>query len=161
VAIPLLVRDILGFSMKIYLDACCLNRLTDDQTQLRIRQEAEAVEQILRRMRDGEIRWISSEALTDEIGRNPDGARRVENAALLALASESVEVNDAIARRAANLQIAGYGAYDALHLACAEAAQVDALLTTDDGFIRKVSRRDGSPLVRVLNPLSWSKGNLR
>jgi len=46
--------------MKIYLDACCLNRLTDDQAQLRIRREAEAVEQILRRMRDGEIRWIAS-----------------------------------------------------------------------------------------------------
>jgi len=28
--------------MKIYLDGCCLNRLTDDQTQLRIRQEADA-----------------------------------------------------------------------------------------------------------------------
>jgi predicted nucleic acid-binding protein len=147
--------------MRVYLDACCLNRLTDDQTQLRIRQEAEAVEQIFRRMRDGEIRWICSEALVDEIGRNPDGARRMENAALLALASESLEVDGSIARRAANLQTAGYGAYDALHLACAEAAQVDVLLTTDDGFIRKVSRRDGSPLVRVLNPLSWSKGNLR
>ena len=111
--------------MKIYFDACCLNRLTDDQAQLRIRREAEAVEQILRRLRDGEIQWISSEALTDEIDRNPDVERRLENAALLALASESIEVDNSIADRAANLQIAGYGAYDALHLACAEAAQVD------------------------------------
>jgi predicted nucleic acid-binding protein len=133
--------------MKVYLDACCLNRLTDDQTQLRIRQEAEAVEQILRQMRDGRIQWISSEALTDEIDRNPDWERRLENAALLALASENLEVDNSIADRAANLQIAGYGAYDALHLACAEAAQVDVLFTTDDGFIRRASRREGNPLV--------------
>jgi predicted nucleic acid-binding protein len=108
--------------MKIYLDACCLNRLTDDQAQLRIRREAEAVEQILRRMRDGEIQWIASEALADEIDRNPNMERRLENAALLTLASEVVQVNDHIVRRARDLQDAGYGAFDALHLACAEAA---------------------------------------
>jgi len=34
---------------KIYLDACCINRLTDDQTQRRIREEAGAIELILRR----------------------------------------------------------------------------------------------------------------
>ena len=146
--------------MKIYLDACCLNRLTDDQPQLRIRQEVEAVEQILRRMRAGEIQWISSEVLVDEIDRNSNVERRLENAALLTLASESLEVDAVIASRAADLQIAGYGAYDALHLACAEAARVDVLLTTDDGFIRKASRRDGKPLVAVRNPLFWSKGNL-
>jgi predicted nucleic acid-binding protein len=147
--------------MKVYLDACCINRLTDDQAQARIRQEAEAVELILRRMRDGGIQWISSEALADEIERNPHVERRLENGALLALASESIEVNDPIAARAANLQSAGYGAYDALHLACAEAAGVDALLTTDDDFIRRASRGIGRPRVAVLNPLSWSKENLR
>src|SRR5260370_10502083 len=114
--------------MRIYLDACCLSRLTEDQAQLRIRREAEAVEQILRRIRGSEIQWISSEALTDEIDRNPDVQRRLENAALLALASESVQVDDSIALRAANLQIAGYGAYDAMHLSRHEAAYVDALL---------------------------------
>lgn len=79
---------------------------------------------------------------------------------MLAIASENVEVDDLIARRAADLQIAGYGAYDALHLACAEAARVDILLTTDDVFIRKASRQLGKPSVAVLNPLSWTKENL-
>lgn len=146
--------------MKIYFDACCINRLTDDQTQARIRQEAEAVELVLRRIQEGVIQWISSEALVDEISRNPNVERRLENAALLALASEGIEVTESIAERAANLQSAGYGAYDALHLACAEAAGVDVLLTTDDEFIRKASRGIGSPRVAVLNPLSWSKENL-
>lgn len=124
--------------MKIYLDVCCLNRLTDNQMQSRIRHEAEAVESILGLMRRGRMLWISSEALIDEIDRNPDNDRRLKNTELLALASETVEVNDAIAARASALETAGYGAYDALHLACAEAAYVDVLLTTDDRFIAKL-----------------------
>jgi predicted nucleic acid-binding protein len=144
--------------MKVYFDACCLNRLTDDQTQLRIRREADAVEQLLRQVQAGELQWISSDALADEIERNPDAVRRLENAALLATAYESVAVDDRIAGRAADLQRAGYGAYDALHLACAEAARVDVLLTTDDAFLQKASRRDGQPRVAVSNPISWSKG---
>lgn len=146
--------------MRLYLDACCLNRLTDDQTQLRIQQEAQAVELILSSVQSGEIEWISSDALAEEIDRNPSVERRLENMALLAIASEKVEVDDRIASRAADLQIAGYAGYDALHLACAEAARADVLLTTDDAFIRKASRGLGKPLVAVLNPLFWSQESL-
>jgi hypothetical protein len=86
-------------------------------------------------MLHGTIQWISSEALVDEIERNPDVEKRLENIALLALASERIEVDDFVAGRAADLRMAGYGAYDALHLACAEAAQVDVLLPpTTDSF---------------------------
>jgi hypothetical protein len=102
---------------------------------------------------------MTFERFPDEIERNPEVERRLENTALLVLASERIEVDDSVAARAASLQIAGYGPYDALHLACAEAAQVDVLLTTDDVFIRKASRRDGNPLVAVLNPLFWNKRN--
>lgn len=143
--------------MKIYLDACCINRLTDDQSQERIRREAAAVELILKRVRRGSIQWVSSDALIDEINRNPNVERRLENAALLVHASQIVELNAEIADRAASLEKIGYGPYDALHLACAESARVDVLLTTDDAFIRRASRGEGSPLVTVKNPLSWSE----
>jgi len=103
---------------------------------------------------------ISSEALADEIDKNPNVERRLENVALVGLAHETVEVNDRIARCAVSLETAGYGPYDALHLACAEAAQVDVLLTTDDGFVRSALQQDGRPLVPARNPLSWSKENL-
>jgi predicted nucleic acid-binding protein len=106
------------------------------------------------------VQWISSEALTDEINRNPHLERRLGNAALLRLANQTIEVDQKTAGRAKDLEAVGYGALDALHLACAEAAQVDVLLTTDDGFVRKASRIDGSPRVPVRNPVSWSKGNL-
>jgi len=93
----------------------------------------------------------------EEIDKNPAAERRLANAVLLTLASETIEVNDHIADRAGQLQATGYGPFDALHLACAEAARADVLLTTDDGFIKKVARDVGSPLIAVRNPLHWSQ----
>ncbi|HME07968.1 MAG TPA: PIN domain-containing protein [Bryobacteraceae bacterium] len=143
--------------MRIYLDACCLSRLTDDQTQRRVCQEAEAVEKILKQVREDLIQWVSSDALAEELGRNPHEGRKIDSIALLALASETIETSGGIRSRARQLQHAGYGPFDALHLACAEAAHADVLLTTDDGLMRKASRGDGRPRVAVLNPLSWSQ----
>ena len=71
--------------MRVYLDACCLARLTDDQSQPRIRREAEAVERVLFLVRHGSVVLISSEALRDEIGRNPSDERRLEGEALVSL----------------------------------------------------------------------------
>jgi hypothetical protein len=52
--------------VKIYLDVCCLSRLTDNQSQARIREEAEAIERVLARVRMGLVDMISSEALEGE-----------------------------------------------------------------------------------------------
>jgi hypothetical protein len=41
--------------MRVYLDACCLSRLTDDQSQARIREEAEAIERVLAGVRRGTV----------------------------------------------------------------------------------------------------------
>lgn len=62
--------------MRIYLDACAINRLTDDQRQARILAEAEAVEQVLDLITTGSGRWIASSALRDELERNPNEAKR-------------------------------------------------------------------------------------
>ena len=141
--------------MKIYLDACCLNRLTDDQSQSRIAEEAEAVEKILRLLRDGEIEWLSSTVLKAETSNNPDAERRHEVEVLLSLATDTITLDSQIIRRATELEAAGYGAFDALHLSSAEAGMADVLLTTDDRFIRRADRAVGSPRVRVLNPVEW------
>ena len=78
--------------MKVYLDACCLSRLTDDQSQPRIHEEAEAVERVLAQVRLGAVDLISSEALQDEARRNPSMERRLEAETLLSLASEIVSL---------------------------------------------------------------------
>lgn len=46
----------------VYLDVCCFNRPYDDQTQDRVRLEAEAVLLILRRIEAGEWRLSVSGA---------------------------------------------------------------------------------------------------
>lgn len=143
--------------MKVYLDACCLGRLTDDQSQARIREEAEAVEQVLVGVRRGTGELLSSEALDDEVRRNPSTERRVEAQATLFLAVSSIKIGEAIALRAQNLVGLGYGPFDALHLAAAESAGADVLLTTDDRLLNRTARRLGNPQIPVQNPLSWIK----
>ena len=54
--------------MKIYLDVSCLNRPFDDQAQVRIRLEAEAVLLILERFDDGAWEQVSSDMAAIETG---------------------------------------------------------------------------------------------
>jgi len=132
-----------------------LNRLTDDQSQARIRQEAEAVEAILGLVREGKATWVSSTVVEIEINRNPDADRRHEVAALLAFAEEVVVPRSRSAERAAFLQKLGFDPFDALHLACAEQGQADVFLTTDDDLIRRAGRCSKELRTRVGNPVSW------
>jgi predicted nucleic acid-binding protein len=129
--------------------------LTDDQRQPRIAAEAEAVERIFGLLRAGRIEWFSSPALEAETSGNPDAERRYEVAVLLTLATDKVPLDSQIIQRAVDLEALGYGAFDALHLSCAEAGGAEVLLTTDDRFIRRSARAVGSPRVRVLNPVEW------
>jgi predicted nucleic acid-binding protein len=137
------------------LDACCLNRLTDDQSQLRVREEAEAIEHILGMVRQGRATWVSSTILDLEISRNPDQERRNDVNSLLVLASEVVRPKTENADRAAELQKLGISSFDALHLACAERGEVDVFLTTDDGLLSRARRHGTALRVRAENPLSW------
>ena len=75
----------------VYLDACCLNRPFDDQTQTRIRLESEAILLILSSVEAGRLRLIASEALHFEIAQTPD-PERGKRVTLLANAADSVAV---------------------------------------------------------------------
>jgi hypothetical protein len=55
----------MGASLRVYLDTCAINRLTDDPSQVRIRLEAEAVEFFFRQLRGGRVSWIASSIQTD------------------------------------------------------------------------------------------------
>jgi len=57
---------------RIYLDACCLNRPFDNQTQERIRLESEAVLLILNRLQQCQAEWIGSGVLEFELRHVPD-----------------------------------------------------------------------------------------
>ena len=57
--------------------------------------------------------------------------------------------------RTLDLQALGFGAFDALHVACAEHAGADVLLTVDDRFLRLANRLRDVLTVRVVNPMIW------
>jgi predicted nucleic acid-binding protein len=146
---------------RVYLDACALIRLFDDRSQARVRAESDAVEEFFARVFQGTAIWVVSEALEAEILNNPYSDRRPEVLELLASSTERITLTDAAFQRAEDLERLGYGAFDALHLASAEQAQVDVLLTTDDHFIRRVQRRVGNSALQVENPVNWSRGLTR
>ena len=92
--------------MDIYLDTCALNRLSDDQTQQRIRDEADAVQRILDLAFAGKLRWIASTVVQYEVGRTPDPVRRLASLKLVDSAAETVR-SDAATHAAAQLLMSG------------------------------------------------------
>ncbi len=140
--------------MRIYLDVCCLNRPFDDQRQERVRLEAEAVLTILRRVESGVWELTGSEMVDFEISRLNDLERRQRVHALAGLAAIKLPVNALAQVRAQEWVGQGLKPVDALHLACAEGAGVDAFLTTDDRLLRAI-RRSNLARVQANNPLPW------
>jgi len=120
-----------------------------------VREEAGAMEQILRMVQQDLATWVSSSILEVEIARNPDEERRNDVNSLLMFANEVVRPQTEDADRAAKLQDLGFSPFDALHLACAERAEVDVFLTTDDGLLSRARRYKGALRIRAENPLSW------
>ncbi|MBI5525306.1 MAG: PIN domain-containing protein [Deltaproteobacteria bacterium] len=139
---------------RIYLDACCINRPFDDQSQARIRLESEAIEHVLRAVEEGVVAWVSSEAVLFEVSKCPDASRREALLAICGKAGSVVRVDETLVHRAKEIQAKGFQALDSLHLACAEAA-ADVFLTTDDRIV-SAARRLGIPAgIRVQNPVQF------
>jgi hypothetical protein len=141
--------------MRVYLDACCLNRPFDDQVQERIRLESEAVRLVLARAWRGELEWISSEVVDRELRNAPDVERRAQLLALAASATRYQWVTPAVVARAEDIEALGIKPGDAIHVACAEAALADLILTTDDRLIHACARSQMRIRVPVKNPLQW------
>jgi hypothetical protein len=139
----------------IYLDLCCLNRPFDDQHQARVRLESEAVLGIVQLARLGELTLIGSEALDLESSQNPDTDRRRKVEAFLSAATSKVTVGAGERQRGRDLESLGLQAFDALHIACAESAGAEVLLTTDDRFRKKAARLQNKLALRVENPAKW------
>jgi len=120
--------------LDIDLDVSCLNRPFDDQTQDRVRLEAEAVALILARIDAGEWQLVASEMCTIEVAAIPDATRKSRVQLLLPDPSEITKLTAAMFARASDLEARGFKPADALHVAAAEDAAVDVLLTVTTGF---------------------------
>lgn len=141
--------------MKIYLDVSCLNRPFDDQSQPRIRLEAEAVELILQKIDDGHWHSISSEMAVLEVEAISDPERRRNVQALLPDGSALTKLTKAVRNRAKDLASRGFKPAAATHIAAAEEAAADVFLTCDDRLLKTSRRQKPQIRVQVANPLAW------
>jgi predicted nucleic acid-binding protein len=127
----------------------------DDQTQDRIRLEAEAVTLILDRMDRGEWRQVSSEIAVTEVSAISDPERLARVQALLHDPEVFVTLSPKEFERAHELEAIGFKPADALHVAAAEAARADVLLSCDDRLCGVAKRNRDTLDVLVANPVAW------
>lgn len=124
----------------VYLDVCALCRPFDDQSQMRVRLETDAVQLILSHARFGNLSLVVSPAHVVEINAITDTTEREHLLATLRELGRNLEIDLPRARvRAEHHVRQGLGAADAAHLAFAEAAHAD-FVTCDDRLLRQCRR---------------------
>ena len=144
--------------MKLYLDVSCLNRPFDDQSQARVRLEADAVLLVLEQCDRGNWHQVSSEIAQIEIAAIAENERRARVQLLLPDENVILRLSEDVRERATNLQKSGFKPADALHVAAAEKLEADVLLSCDDRLCRLARRHRRLLNVEVVNPLDWLKG---
>ena len=137
--------------MRVYLDTCCFNRPFDDQSQTRIRLEAEAKLCIQASIREGSVELGWSYILDYENDANPFEERRNAIAGWRRYAVVDANETEALLQEARQLARSGLKPKDALHAACALSMECDYFVTTDDDILR---HGKGMPGIAVIDPPS-------
>jgi hypothetical protein len=136
--------------LKLYLDNCCFNRPFDDQSQLLVRLETEAKLFIQEGIKNGTFELVWSCILDDENDANPFPIQKRRIKSWQALAVHDIDITDDVMRWAKHFVGKGNKSMDALHLACAKVACIDAFITTDRDILKKRLTD-----IQVLNPLDF------
>ena len=142
--------------MRVYLDNCCYNRPFDEQAQLRVVLETLAKLNIQQQMRDGILEYVWSSVLDFEISKSRFLDRSLQIMPWAKGAIINVQIDDSIRFRAKEFEANGLKAMDALHVACAEAAECDWFFTTDRGILKKARNLTS---MRVANPVEFFGGD--
>lgn len=146
----------LGEILQIYLDTCSLQRPLDDKSQARIALEAEAILSILTLWETGTISLVSSEILQFEIDQISQPQRKAFVSAILDRIQTTVILTDEITQQAKALEQYGLKPIDALHIAMAEAAQIDYFCTCDDRLLKR-AKAIPNFLLCVVSPLELAQ----
>jgi len=146
--------------VRIYLDTSVYGRPFDDQSQDRVRQEAEAFVEILATVVAGSLICLNSDTLRLEVRRNPSTAERKRIEDFLMLCAEAVAENSEVLHLAQALQQLTLRVHDALHLASAAIGRADYLLTCDDRLVGRAGEIQGLLATRgipitVMNPCAF------
>jgi len=142
--------------MIIYLDNCCYSRLFDAITSTKIGAEAKKIQLIIDNLFLGDYKIIGSLVLTSEMSGIDDYEKREAVEEIYdRVVTDEVRLSAQTIVRADELRLSmGLGVMDSRHLAAAEAAKADFLLTTDADFIKKCAKKKLTN-VKVINPLDF------
>jgi len=143
--------------MKIYIDTCCYGRPFDNQAKPNTKAETEAILAAVELCKLAKVVVVGSPALTDEITDIPDdnngtvGTREKVRGFYDNTVTDYIPLAADIVLRARDFIKQGMKKYDSYHLAFAEAARVDFLVTTDKKFIGRAPRFGAK--ISVVNPI--------
>jgi len=139
----------------VYLDNCCNSRLFDGDTSPKVKAQADKIRRIIdNRKIDGYI-VIGSFVGEAEISKIPDDEkRRAAEQSYKESIDDNIQHSPQIIARARKLESMGLKPMDARHLAAAEAAGTDFLLTTDEKFIKRCAKNNLAA-VKVIDPLDF------
>ncbi|MDR2728548.1 MAG: hypothetical protein LBB56_05390, partial [Chitinispirillales bacterium] len=140
---------------KIYLDTCCYCRPFDESEQEKISKERNVIGAILDLSPIMDYTIVGSLALRTEIDEISDTEKHqaVSNFYKSAV-NEYIPLTDTIIEHGRIMSAtAGLGGFDGLHLAFAESAGADYLLTVDNQFEKASSKLNLK--VKVINPLKF------
>ena len=136
------------------MDVCCFNRPFDDQTQDRIRLEAEAIMAILFNCQHETWKLIGSDIIDLELSKIQNPIKKQKTVLLASIASNTIKYNKNIESKALKYHQTGIDLFDALHIASAEEADADIMLSTDDSLIKKANNINIIK-IKVENPVNW------
>jgi len=143
--------------MKVYLDNCCFNRPFDDQSQIRIRIEAEAKLEIQEEIRAEKVQLVWSYILDYENNKNPYQERKERIKRWRKYAIGNMEESVEIIETAKELNEKGFHKIDSLHLACAIIAKCKYFLTTDDHILKHANLLNK---IKITDPIGFIKEEL-
>ncbi len=136
------------------MDNCCFNRILDDRSNSKIYYERNSVMIILELIEKSAVKLIGSEMLIKEINDTNDIYKRSVLHMLYGLCCKEVKINPCILDRAEEIRHSSNIKYkDSIHLACAEAASAEVLLTTDRKFMN--NSNNIKTYTKVMNPNQW------
>ncbi|MCL2159801.1 MAG: hypothetical protein FWH48_10370 [Oscillospiraceae bacterium] len=144
--------------IKIYLDNCCYNRPFDDLTIPKNALEAKAVEDIIfKTVGRAKVKLYNSAAVDYELHEISEGNKKNQVEDLYDLLDlEYIEHSQEIENRVNELEKQKIHHMDAYHIAYAEKAEVDYLITTDKQMLKAGQQSDTK--IKIINPIELITG---
>ena len=137
--------------MKLYLDNSFLNRPFDDPLVGMNNNEGSVLFNIIRLAKEGKLQLVRSAMIGFENAVNDIAARKSFVESVMYLVDTYQNLNDSIVRRAQTIvQEYRLQPLDAVHIASAEAAQVDFFITCDYTVLK---RYQGT--LHIITPLQF------